>query len=456
MPVETLESLAELEPSYVPLTEAPAPEQTALAREKSENYLYENGAHSGGKRAGDVLSIIKEATDKLRSESTEAKVKYTVANVRGVVAEMLSKKLEPSECETVYKLKEFLPASVAIDPYDYYIEMGGLRKDAVLVNNFFETRAQEILPKESETGYLTGDEVNTLKKDTITALVDYENIEKKMNVRNTGRDQLIRWHIQNQGHLLSGKKGKTQNKLLSEALSVTDKRDTTTLKTLIENHAEPAYVATTLPDEFLEDTEGKIIGVIEVKAYTPSEVKDWTNALKLSMVQEFNTFGLSEQEKNDRAADAALYDRRGSQVNILGKDMRPTGMRLGVNFEGLRYFINVANNEAPHSALKVNVDLINDETAEVIQKEVDFEYPIIVRLPQDIPNEDILELGSVLEKLNISNIAIQKLPFTSREINEKGFGIYHRFGDTKEMERLKRSIDPSVTSALNRRSAWVE
>ena len=174
------------------------------------------------------------------------------------------------------------------------------------------------------------------------------------------------------------------------------------------------------------------------------------------MVQEFNTFGLSEQEKNDRAADAALYDRRGSQVNILGKDMRPTGMRLGVNFEGLRYFINVANNEAPHSALKVNIDLINDETAEVIQKEVDFEYPIIVRLPQDIPNEDILELGSVLEKLNISNIAIQKLPFTSREINEKGFGIYHRFGDTKEMERLKRSIDPSVTSALNRRSAWVE
>jgi len=152
MPVETLESLAELEPSYVPLTEAPAPEQTASAREKSENYLYENGAHSGGKRASDVLSIIKEATDKLRSESTEAKVKYTVANVRGVVAEMLSKKLEPSECETVYRLKEFLPASVAIDPYDYYIEMGGLRKDAVLSKQFFRDQGAGNPPQRKRNG----------------------------------------------------------------------------------------------------------------------------------------------------------------------------------------------------------------------------------------------------------------------------------------------------------------
>ena len=178
MPVETLESLTEHEPSYVPLTETPTSEQIESAREKSENYLYENGAHSGGKRASDVLSIIKETTDKIRSESTEARIKYAVANVRGVLAEMLSKKLEPSECETVYRLKEFLPPSVAIDPYDYYIEIGGLRKDAVLVNNFFETRAQEILPKEGETGYLTADEVNTLKKATITALVDYEKREE--------------------------------------------------------------------------------------------------------------------------------------------------------------------------------------------------------------------------------------------------------------------------------------
>ena len=456
MPVETLESLTEQEPSYVQLVETLTPEQIETSREKAGNYLYENGAHSAGKRATDILSVVKEASDKMRTESAEAKIKFTVANVRGLIAEMISKKLDLSECETVFKLKEFLPQSVAIDPYDHYIDMGGLRKDAILVNNFFETGVQDTLPKEGESGYITPDELNTLKKDTITALVDYENIEKRMNVKNTGRDQLIRWHIQNHGHYLGCKKTKTQNKLLSDALSVTDRRDTTTLKTLIENHAEPAYVATTLPDEFLEDAEGKIIGVIEVKAYTPSEVKDWINALKLSTVQEFNTFGLSEQEKSDRAADAALYDRRGSQVNILGKDMNPTGMRLGVNFEGLRYFINVANNEAPHSALKVNVDLINDETAEVVQKEIDLEYPVIVRLPQDIPNEDILELGAVLEKLSISNIAIQKLPFTSQEINEKGFGVYHRFGDTKEMERLKRSIDPNVTFALNRRPAWVE
>jgi len=456
VPIETLSSENEQEPVYIQLVEKLSPEQVDTLREKAGNYLYEKGAHSGGKHAEDILSLIKESVDKVSDQEVGAKIKYSVANVRGLLAEMMSKKLDLSECETVYKLKDFFPKSVAVDPYDHYIDMGGLRKDAVLINNFFETSAQEVLPKENEPGYITQEQVDTLKKDTITALVNYDSIEKKMDVKNTGRDQLIRWHIQNQGHFLGGKKTKTQNKLLNQALATTDKRDTTTLKTLIEKRAEPAYVATTLPDEFLEDSEGKIVGVIEVKAYTPPEVKNWIEALKQSKSLEFETFGLSEQEKSDKAADAAFYNRRGSQVNILDNNLKPTGMRLGVDFEGLRYFINVANNETPHTALKVKVDLINNETAEVVQREVAFEYPVIVRLPQDIPDEDILELGSILEELGVSNIAIQKLPFTSKEINEKGHGVYHRFGDTKEMERLKRSIDPNVTSALNRKTAWVE
>ena len=46
-------------------------------------------------------------------------------------------------------------------------------------------------------------------------------------------------------------------------------------------------------------------------------------------------------------------------------------------------------------------------------------------------------LGIIAVRRHSFDLRFQKLPFTSREINEKGFGIYHRFGDTKEMERLR-------------------
>lgn len=460
MPVETIATDYEQESSTIHLAEKFTEEEKEELKSKAENYIYSGEARSGGRHPKELLSIIRNAVDRISEDDTDRKIKKAVGEVRGFTGELISKSLGLSECETIYGARIFIPNSEIVDPYDFFNELGSSRKDIALLNYYFNKEAHEIVPKQGESGFITADEIETLKKDTISTLINYDEIERKWVSKNpqarsgVTRDELIRWNIKEQEHGLEGKKKSTQNRLLNEALKVTSNKYNANIKNLIEHHAELPYEATTLPDAFLKDRQGKIVGAVEVKSYTPQEVKDWIKSLQQTVPLELDNFGASWQEKSDKAAEAALYERKGSALRILNEKMEWTGMTLGVDFGGIRNFLNVANNETLHESLNVDIDLVNDSTGEITQEKINFEYPVVVRLPDDIPNEDILELGALFEEFGIKNVCIQKMPLTSKELNQVGHGMYHKFGDSPEMGRVMKSIDPAVTSALKLAKTW--
>ena len=327
MPVETIATDYEQESSTIHLAEKFTEEEKEELKSKAENYIYSGEAHSGGRHPKELLSIISNAVDRISEDDTDRKIIKAVGEVRGFTGELISKSMGLSECETIYGAMIFIPNSEIVDPYDFFNELGSSRKDIALLNYYFNKEAHEIVPKQGESGFITADEIETLKKDTISTLINYDEIERKWVSKNpqarsgVTRDELIRWNIKEQEHGLEGKKKSTQNRLLNEALKVTSNKYNANIKNLIEHHAELPYEATTLPDAFLKDRRGKIVGAVEVKSYTPQEVKDWIKSLQQTVPLELDNFGASWQEKSDKAAEAALYERKGSALRILNEKM---------------------------------------------------------------------------------------------------------------------------------------
>ncbi len=138
--------------------------------------------------------------------------------------------------------------------------------------------------------------------------------------------------------------------------------------TIINGREIPAatsiYNDTSFPDAYLGDSNGKFKGVVEVKTYTPAQIREI--ALKL-------------QGQNST-----------SSTNL-------------PNVEGLQEFGNniLRNMEGR--------DLRN-------------EMPVVLRFPQDARDEDLLVINEYYQAKGL-NVFIQKLPFTSSEIQDHGMKV---------------------------------
>ena len=435
-----------------------------ILREKAVQYMFSEGANSCGKELSDVINLIKESAPKKEEENKlEFITTKIIGKIRGRSGEFLSKPLDVGDCPTLYGVETYIPQHELVDPNDYFTNIGGLRKDIILINYFFESEADEVdgngVPKDG----LTGNEIKMLGQDTVYVLNNYGEVAKAWKISNPevrsnpGNIQLVRWYLQENRHDMKGAGGKQQNKLLDRAFSYIEHRDdeygnkmgAKTVKSLLESSSEPAYYATTLPDMLIVSPENKTVGVIEVKSYTPEEVKLWLESLRKAVEAENN----SKDVTSASMYEAAKYDRRGLQVNILdSRTGKPTGTRLGVNLDATRNFINAANIEPPRSGL--TIDTIDNMTFEVFPEHVS--YPVILRLPQNIPHEDIKELGALLGELKIRSVAIQQLPFSSDEINEGGYAAFMRtYTNMPKEERVKlNDIYPDLTTALRNRKTW--
>ena len=436
-------------------------------REKAVHYMFSEGANSCGKELKDVINLVRESAlkndDNKENPNLAQITNKIVADTRGRTGEFLSKPLDVGDCMTLYGRDVYVPKHELIDPNDYFKNNGGPRKDIVLLNYFFETEADEVSSTGLENNKLSPEEILTIKDATLYVYNNQREVSRSWKSANpdmrsgVGSAQLVRWYLHQNSQTPNGEKGKQQNKLIDRALAYIDHRDDEfgnimgrkTTKTLLESRSEPAYPAAALPDMLLVSPENKITGIIEVKSYTPEEVKLWIASLKESVEAENN----SADPEGKGLYDAARYDRRGLQVNLIDKEMgKPLGMRLGINLDSARNFINAANIELPHSGLMI--DTIDNMTFEVFPEHI--ECPVILRLPQDTSKEDIRELGEILDELKLRGVVIQQLPFSSAELNEGGHAaLMKSYFDLPKEERTKlNDIHPDLTVTLGDRKTW--
>ena len=147
------------------------------------------------------------------------------------------------------------------------------------------------------------------------------------------------------------------------------------------------------------------------------EFSDLVGQLELYLHTETSSNPNEKVEEIDQiVTSSAGLGRKGLQVFVTPKGTGGSdstlGMRLGTDVDGLRRMVSVINKNP------TSVDVIDSTTAEVsINTNYLKEYPVIIRVPSDIHDEDITRFFVICDKLSYKNIFIQKLPFTSEDIN---------------------------------------
>lgn len=141
------------------------------------------------------------------------------------------------------------------------------------------------------------------------------------------------------------------------------------------------YDASVIPDGALLDEGGKIVGLVETKAYTKEEFNAWLDAL-----------------------NAKTGKVKGFQATIRDPKFGKMDMLLGADFTKEQEFIDI---------FKANVE----------GKRTDPKGPVILlRLPADIENYRLEELGEKMRYYGYLRVIIQKLEWGVEDLN--GFVRY--------------------------------
>jgi hypothetical protein len=392
-----------------------------------------------------------------------------VNNIRGFSGEILSKSLDLEFCKTSYvtpKFEQNLSNAKVMDPQEYFGTDESARKDILLVEYYFK---QHMTGEAGGYPSLSKEEYEKTGLYITEALTHYQDLLtewKKENKGWPGSSTLIRWYIDKmEPYDDQGKnKKKERNRLIDDALQFKSHTPKQIAKTHLPDGEEKTplmYEETALPDQFIVK-DGKIAGAVEVKAYTPEEFRIWVGQLEAN---------LETEQKLDTLTDSIIktgrLGRNSLQTYIypgeeLPKDVTATeGMRLGVNIDGIRKLVQIANNEP------FVIDKVDPETAEVTQEDYNKEYPVVIRVPSDINEADIERMGRVIERLGYANVALQKLPFSVKDLHELGYAYLNRYTGQPRIvesrgflneEQLKKYSDKQevyqTLEELKKRETW--
>lgn len=154
------------------------------------------------------------------------------------------------------------------------------------------------------------------------------------------------------------------------------------------------YEETAMPDSFVMNSDDEFVGVVETKAYTP---------------EEFSLYVRKAKEKGYLEVDVdydEYYEATGVDAEHYGESMR-----LGFDIDGQQRMLDILR------------DAINEK------EPLENTGIVLLRVPSDIVDDDIEELEQLSRRYGYGNLAVQKLPFTSDELDELGKRVVGKIGD---------------------------
>lgn len=176
------------------------------------------------------------------------------------------------------------------------------------------------------------------------------------------------------------------------------------------------YGDSSMPDSFLVNKDGDIVGFVEVKAYTPFEFETLVNELE-------------ELEKH-----GGLHGFATEIKNEFGDLLPKVGVSVATEVQFIDHLRTVAFG----------------------QKSLDGDTYILLRFANNISDNLINRYGSLIEKWGYKNLQIQRLPMGTRDLSQEGKkfvqnnlkNISRRVGEGRyspeQMELLRRYISSST------------
>jgi hypothetical protein len=189
---------------------------------------------------------------------------------------------------------------------------------------------------------------------------------------------------------------------------------------------ESVYEQASMPDQIVGTVE-KPAAAMEDKAYTPEEVEAWIQALEIKM-------NISSAMKH-RPEPIVYKDAYGLKVEVEVPAGSKRTMGLGFDPDSHQDFLRLIAGPGIKKAEYGVAELKRDEV----------KYPVILRLLDDIPDDQILRLGRVIKVLGY-NVIIQKIPFTAEELDRISTKLLARVRENVGNEEWHKMLDSVLGS----------
>jgi hypothetical protein len=321
-------------------------------------------------------------------------VSAVIDRARGISAEVLAKysALKSEIAFSNFKEIDF-SESVLMDPAEF-TRKNKFRKDMALVEHFFDHAERPELIKE------VSDENLAMMKDLV--LESMVRGSSRVKVRELVFSKLKKLPGTG-GYNLEYKSQRAEiNRILDSAFNYVYKKG----PPLSPEKNASLYESTTIPDYIVVDERGKGIAALEIKANTPKEFIEYVEQLEKEFELWKNASPLLRPERFDLQVEMPYTEGPTWERNI------SEGMKLGVSTGGIRKTLQIINND-------MSIDLIDEKTGEITSAPPNhiINYPLIIAIPSDAPQEYVDRLGKIVNDADIKNIQIRKIPFSSAEIN---------------------------------------
>lgn len=316
---------------------------------------------------------------------------------------------------------------------------GNARKDVILLGYMFE----QMFGWEGKSSHLSEETYKNIGNYIIDGLENYQEVLKGWKERNKRRKsiaprELVRNHVIynvlggkyfNKKKLNPGEKRelKDLNKVVDKAWKYIShpNKDAVELNLFPDNEGllDRPYFKTNLSDGLILN-DGKVIGGVKDFGYPHDVFQVYVNQLRLHET-------LEDSKKVDDLTKRTL-----KSLGFWGKELTTfitpgygdeyEGMTLGLDVKGVRNLLQAIRN------IPDEIDDVSPDTGEVKTIKYDPKFPILLRFPKDVSEEDLQKYVEIIEKNNIENIIIQKLAVTNKEMRLFEYWLLERWYKQQE------------------------
>lgn len=346
--------------------------------------------------------------------NNQKRIQQAIDNLKGELGERVACAIPIDKAETVFCGENVDPELVkSLEIVDVAKVFGNTRKDKIIRNYYYSQ--MESAPYINRALQSLGIEVNEKTRQAATNVLhnlstmegQFDTNQKKWRRDDPRFPEFAKEALEVANAMASNTATDEQAAKLSIFNKITVPDALLTSTTIMEN-GQPL----TTYD-----------GIIEVKTYKPKEVRALTAAL----------------EQDER------YGVLKEPVNVDGKEMT-----LGLDVEGETTFVNIAG--------KMDYENINFKPQGG--------YLVILRFPEDIPTDDLYDLGQAIRHKGFSNFIIQTIPVDTEEIIsiapklvEKAFqplevDFGKRGSYARRLTKGSENIELNVLKSLTRPETW--
>ncbi|OGC45595.1 hypothetical protein A2V49_03830 [candidate division WWE3 bacterium RBG_19FT_COMBO_34_6] len=290
-------------------------------------------------------------------------LEHLSGNLRGIVAEEISLELSPNAIETVFSSKDFSLKKLAIKLPQNFTDALTNRKGDVLGAALAHSLKEKPL--------------EIFNKDKIDPRI---KTQFDMELLKTGSPRLPapEYYKKLNDYIEDLERGVAEDFMKNTWGKVKEKDSTIT-------PAGEFYDQTTIPDAIIGNENNEMIGFIEVKAYTSDEL-----AALLKLIR---------QRIEDHGSNSPHYEGTASNFGKNYPGAEKEKFTMGVDLDKEIKFLDTLRG------------LVNGEP------DKDSDNLIILRFPNDIPDNLLMQYGELIVSYGYPNLVIQKLPYMVEELN---------------------------------------